>query len=326
MKPEFMKHLACPVCGGAFQLSDATVGPVAGEILSGVLSCRCRTWPIRGYIPRFCDQDYAENFGLQWNLFRRTQLDRAAQDNSESRFASEIGFRLEDVAGRLVLDAGCGMGRFADVVARWGGTVVGIDLSAAIEAAFDNIGARPNVHLVQADIGKLPFEPGTFDYVYSIGVLHHTPDPPGFFRRLVPLLKPGGRIAVCVYSREVGRIALLKRVGYRALLGRLPKPALLAVSRACGALGYRLAHVPLLRTLVGLLPAVVYPDKPKEWSELDTFDWLSPTYEFRYTRPEVRRWFEEAGLIDIRVTDGIPGWVCVTGTAPAATYRRAAGL
>jgi SAM-dependent methyltransferase len=217
----------------------------------------------------------------------------------------------------MVLDAGCGMGRFADVVSRWGGTVVGIDLSTAVEAAYENIGRRPNVHLLQADISQLPFPEGTFEYIYSIGVLHHTPDPPYFFSRLVPLLKPGGIIAVCVYSREVGRMALAKRHGYRAVFRALPQSMLLPLSRWFGSVGYRLAHTAILRHIVGLLPAVVYPDQPQEWSELDTFDWLSPTYEFRYTRKEVSGWFRQAGLHDVRVTDNTPGWVCVTGSAPS---------
>jgi|SRR5579884_1946799 len=323
MKVDLLKLLQCPTCRGSFQLEEPVVERENREVRSGALRCQCTRYPIHRYIPRFAGDHYAANFGMQWNLFRRTQLDGLGTDNSEARFAIELGFRPTDIEGRLILDAGCGMGRFADVVARWGGTVVGIDLSSAVEAADANIGRRPNVHLLQADIGQLPFSIGTFDYIYSIGVLHHTPNPPQFFRRLVPLLKPGGTIGVCVYSREVGRLALLKRHGYRAVLRWLPPPILLRLSRLFGALGYRLARTPILRHMVGLLPAVVYPDKPQEWSELDTFDWLSPAYEFRYTKKEVRDWFQQAGLRDVRVADGIPGWVCVTGSAASVGLTRA---
>jgi SAM-dependent methyltransferase len=324
MKIDLLKILKCPTCLGPLQVEAPVEEGNDGEIRTGNLRCRCGAYPIDNYVPRFAGDRYATNFGMQWNLFRRTQLDRLAQDNSEARFASEIGFRLEEVVGRTVLDAGCGMGRFADVVSRWGGTVVGIDLSTAVEAAYDNIGRRPNVHLLQADISQLPFPDGTFDYIYSIGVLHHTPDPPHFFSRLVPLLKPGGIIGVCVYSREIGRLALAKRHGYRTMFRSLPQSTLLSLSRWFGAVGYRLAHTAILRHIVGLLPAVVYPDKPQEWSELDTFDWLSPAYEFRYTREEVTGWFRQAGLHHVRVTDNTPGWACVTGSSAPMSLKTAA--
>src|SRR6476660_3464305 len=173
MKTDLVKILKCPTCLSPLQAEASEVERIDEEIRTGNLRCACGAYPIDNYVPRFAGDRYATNFGRQWNLFRRTQLDRLAQDNSETRFASEIGFRLQEVAGRMVLDAGCGMGRFADVVSRWGGTVVGIDLSTAVEAAYENIGRRPNVHLLQADISQLPFPEGTFEYIYSIGVLHH---------------------------------------------------------------------------------------------------------------------------------------------------------
>jgi len=73
------------------------------------------------------------------------------------------------------LDVGCGMGRFAEVVTRWGARVVGIDLSVAAKVAVKNLADREFVGF-QADVFALPFAPETFDCIYSMGVLHHTPD------------------------------------------------------------------------------------------------------------------------------------------------------
>src|SRR5208337_3717658 len=69
----------------------------------------------------------------------------------------------------------CGMGRFADVATRWGAHVVGIDLSLAAEVAARNLAGR-KATILQADVFHLPFVPESFDFIYSIGVLHHTPD------------------------------------------------------------------------------------------------------------------------------------------------------
>ena len=71
--------------------------------------------------------------------------------------------------------------------------MVGVDISEAIESTRVNTQGMPNVHLVQADVYHLPFRPGVFDFAYSIGVLHHLPEPEKAFQCVVPLVKPGGR-------------------------------------------------------------------------------------------------------------------------------------
>jgi SAM-dependent methyltransferase len=94
------------------------------------------------------------------------------------------------------------MGRFLEVVSKEpSATIAGFDLTLAVESAYANIGARPNVHIVPADIMKPPFRQGSFDVVFSIGVLHHTSNPKAAFGKLVPLLKREGQIAIWVYSK-----------------------------------------------------------------------------------------------------------------------------
>jgi len=102
MKTDLVKILKCPTCLSPLQAEASEVERIDEEIRTGNLRCACGAYPIDNYVPRFAGDRYATNFGRQWNLFRRTQLDRLAQDNSETRFASEIGFRLQEVAGRMV--------------------------------------------------------------------------------------------------------------------------------------------------------------------------------------------------------------------------------
>jgi len=132
--------------------------------------------------------------------------------------------------GKLVLDAGCGIGRHAFFAARYGAKdVVAMDLSAAVETAFRNIGRLPNAHVIQADILAPPFAraagKGAFDFIYSIGVLHHLPDPEAGFRSLVRCLRPGGTFFGWVYGYENN--ALVHRVidpVRRRVTSRLPPP------------------------------------------------------------------------------------------------------
>src|SRR5262249_33072470 len=104
--------------------------------------------------------------------------------------------------GRLVLDAGCGMGKFLYYAGQWGAKdVIGVDLSPSVELAFRWTREMPNTHVIQGDIYRLPLHKG-FDFVYSIGVLHHLPDPEGGFHQLVRHLRRGGKILSWVYGRE----------------------------------------------------------------------------------------------------------------------------
>src|SRR5262245_1467557 len=155
-------------------------------------------------IPRFVSSDfYVDSFSFEWNVHKHTQLDSHRQDQSSTDMLQQkTGLTPEQVRGKLVLDAGVGAGRFSDTLLRWGARVVAVDLSYAVEAAHENFGHRPEALICQADIGRLPFRPGTFDYIISIGVLHHTPDTRKYFDGLPKLLKPGGEIAIWVYPNQ----------------------------------------------------------------------------------------------------------------------------
>src|SRR5258708_6667660 len=143
----------------------------------GLVCSTCgRKYPTLNDVIRFVgEQEYAGSFGFQWKLYARTQLDDESSQRSERAFRRRTGFSPEEIKGKLVLDVGCGMGRFADVATRWGARVVGIDLSLASEVAAKNLSGREAV-ILQADVFRLPFASGSFDYIYSIGVLHHTPN------------------------------------------------------------------------------------------------------------------------------------------------------
>ena len=160
--------------------------------------CAAKFPLVRGVIRFVEGQQYAGSFGWQWRRYSETQLDPVGSSSDED-FRKRTGLDPQELRGKLVLDVGCGMGRFAEVATRWGAQVVGIDLSDACEVAAQNLANRDFVAF-QADVLQLPFAPETFDYIYSIGVLHHTPDCEKSFKSLPQYLKPGGTIAVWLYS------------------------------------------------------------------------------------------------------------------------------
>ena len=140
---------------------------------------------------------YAASFGRQWNRY-----DVMRPDEDEATFLVKTGVAAGELAGKLVLDAGCGGGRYAHLVGGRGARVIGVDLSAAVEKAAALCHDLPDVAIVQADLLDLPLAEGCFDLVYSIGVLHHTPDPRRAFAQIARRVKPGGRLAVWLYRRN----------------------------------------------------------------------------------------------------------------------------
>ncbi len=270
MKPDFVEMLVCPKCHRSLRPPG---GPDPGaDIQSGELKCtEGHTFPIVGGIPRFVDSElYVQNFGFEWNVHADTQLDNSASDESERTFRSKTGFTPELLRGKRVLG--------------------------------------PNVHIAQANVFELPFEDGTFDFIFSIGVLHHTPNTKAAFDNLPKLLRDKGKIAIWLYT-SYGGIQWRFSDLYRRVTPRLPQRVLHTVSYASVPL-YYVYKVPILGFFLRwVLPVSNHPKR--QWRVLDTFDWYSPRYQWKHTYEEVFPWFEEHGLTDIRVL-GVP--VAVQGT------------
>jgi len=281
--------LTCPGCGA---------GPLDRRGAGWTCPQCAVEYPVVDSVARFVSSEhYVGSFGYQWNTFAKSQLDSANKTTrSRDTFEEKTGWPLESLRGLRVLDAGCGMGRFAEVAAEAGADVHAVDLSSAVDAAARNLGHRSTLSFYQADIMNLPFADGTFDAIYSLGVLHHTTNTRRAFLSLIRLLKPGGRIAIWVYSTKL-RLMFGGEL-LRTFTPRLPKPLLLNACRVAVPL-YHVHRIPLLGIVTtALLPTSLNPDP--EWRWLDTFDWYSPTYQWKHTYVEVEGWFREAGLTEIR--------------------------
>ncbi len=247
-------------------------------------------WPVEGGIPRFVASEHLESFGRQWNRY-----EVAHDDEDRATFQAKTGLRLDELMGLRVLDAGCGGGRYCKVAGEAGATVFGADHTTAVEKAAKLCSHLPNVHFVQADLKRLPFEPGSFDFVFSIGVMHHDARTRAVFDPVARMVRPGGRLAVWLYRRNQWwqeRInSAVRRRTVRMRPDRLEK-----VCRAGAALG----AVPVLnRTLNKIVNFSAHPDAENRLC--DTFDWYAPAYQHHHTVEEMLNWFREAGFEDLRV-------------------------
>jgi len=315
MKMELMEILRCPRTGERLDLVEPQFSD--DRVKSGrLVSQKSRhSYPVRDFIPRFApESNYADNFGMQWNAFRLTQLDSySGQPISAERFWKSTGWQPEQLAGQWVLDAGCGAGRFAEIALQAGAKVVALDYSNAVDACYANLKQYPGLNVVQGDIYALPFSQGIFPYLYSVGVLMCTPSVRQAFAALPPMLASRGQLCVDFYGLGWGTLfhakwafrPLTRRMQPKKLFGILQAsvPVLLPVSQFLGA-------VPVLgRSLKRLIPVAnytgVYPlnaGQLKDWALLDTFDMLAPRYDHpQPTAGRLRRWLEAAGLAEVEV-------------------------
>jgi SAM-dependent methyltransferase len=246
-------------------------------------------YPVIGGIPRFVSQEHLASFGRQWNRY-----DVAHDDEDRATFQAKTGVSLAELRGLKVLDAGCGGGRYCKVAAEAGASVFGADHSTAVEKAAIVCRGFPNVRVVQADLKQLPFAAESFDFVFSIGVMHHDADTRAVFDAVARMVRPGGRLAVWLYRRnqwwqEVVNQALRRRTT------RMNPDRLEAWCRW----GAWLGGIPLVnKTLNKIVNFSAHPDPVNRLC--DTFDWYAPEYQHHHTVDELRSWFQAAGFDQLR--------------------------
>ena len=320
MHPQFIDLLCCP-------RSRAPLSPEVhesranGMVTSGALVAPDGTrYPIVRGIPRFVDaQHYAASFGYEWTRWPRVQFEsenvgRPMAGHTKHMWHAITRATAEQVRGKTIIEFGCGPGRFLDIVRSLGGRAVGIDLSQAVEVARQNFAHDPDVLVVQGDILNPPIRTATMDGAYSIGVLHHTPDPQSGLQALARTVRRGGWVACCVYQKDTFYDWPSVR-RFRWVHNRVCKPLL--GYRAALLYSYASAYViePLLRRfqhIRGVRRALVYVERnwivtlhmpDAHWRLLDIFDAITPEIATTHTWDEVRAWMQAAGCAAITKSD-----------------------
>jgi SAM-dependent methyltransferase len=291
------------------------------------------SFPVLNGVPRICAPDnYTESFGKQWNAYPLTQIDQPSQGQllSEARFFQTTQWQPGSLQGQNVLEVGSGAGRFTRVVLQFTeANLWSVDYSSAVEANYKtNQSLAPNrLHLFQASIYEMPFADGSFDKVFCLGVLQHTPDFESSVRALVAKAKIGGEIVVDFYpikgfwtkihAKYLLR-PLTKRMSHEKLLKLIDRNAdrLIGMSRFLDKPGLRALRrfVPVCDIDKVAPVGIPYPHL-REWVVLDTFDMFSPAYDNPQRLEDVAEMFRRSGA---RVT--FAGFVDV-GTASAAVVR-----
>lgn len=295
--------------------------PVSLEGGGTALAAGTRTFPVRQGVVRVREDDgYNASFALQWNKFRTNQLDQVNGTSLTLKRFAETDWELKAMAGELVLEAGCGAGRFTRLIGETGARLVSFDFSSAVDASAENNAQLENVAFLQCDIFDMPFEKEKFDRVFCHGVLQHTPDPEGAFHELAKMLRPGGRISVDVYLKDRTIQTWKSKYIWRPITTRMDKEKLLRFLEKFIPLWLPvdtvIKRIPIVgRYLGAIVPCwnYFYTDLSREqkvqWAIMDTFDALSPAFDKPASVRDVKRWFREAGLNEVIVRKGGNGVV-----------------
>ncbi|MGR3173287.1 MAG: methyltransferase domain-containing protein [Candidatus Scalindua sp.] len=323
MKERLIQFLVCPECSEELELSSPCRIDCNGEIREGQIECKlCRSkFPIRNYIPRFVSStNYTSSFGFQWNKHARTQIDSFnGLTLSHDRFYKETNWE-EKLDSEIILEAGCGAGRFTSIALKTGAEVFSFDYSNAVDACLENNGLANNLHVIQADIYHIPLKKNLFDKIFCFGVLQHCPDTKEAFLSLVPHMKSGGELVIDVYGKstrwKLWRMKykirpLTTKLNYRFLYNilRISIPLILPLkiwlskctNRTLSKVG---EAIPVLNYM-GIYP--LSRRQLLDWSILDTFDMLSAKYDNPQTIEAVEEWFANAGLVKYQVGYGPNG-------------------
>ena len=332
MRESLLEWLLCPVCGNEFQLD--TFCCKENEITEGRLHCLCgQKFPIIAGVPRLVFnglreellQLYPDFFNRNSEMFdSKEKLDKTDLDESKKATMNRFGYEwlhfhdyncdnfaafvsplpVDFFKGKIGLDIGCGAGRHALQASQSGAEILAIDISQAVDAAQHNNRANNRVHIIQADVYNLPVKTGIFDFIYSIGVLHHLPEPEKGYRTLIPFLRKGGALFIWLYAFSLRKIALEI---LRAVAQRLSNNNIRRMAFICNMIDYGI-FINMYR-LLAILPVVGIsierhtPLRVKEYANYgfsvgytDWFDRLSAPITNYYRENEMQAWLNHSGL------------------------------
>ena len=279
----------------------------------GKLVCENTIINIVGNIPRFVlSGSYATLFGDQWKVYKKTQLDSyTGVPISTNRINRCLGDLKDKLEGKIVLEAGCGAGRFTEVLLKKGAFLVSSDLSSAVEVDAENFPVSDHHQVIQADINDMPYADGVFDLVICLGVIQHTPNPEETISNLYKLVKKGGTLVIDHYAftrSHILRLAPLYRMALKNKPSSVTIPATQRYIKKFLPLHKRFASNKLMSVLLNRISPVVsyyhaFPEfsdqQQEEWALLDTHDSLTDWHKHFRDKKQISKTLADLGAIDI---------------------------
>lgn len=327
MRKTLLPLLCCPDCRAPLSFEPFGAPDGSGAIQSGAFVCTsCKNFfPLIESVPRFLPnalsshsdfldkyqneisafakktgakleigtlsklkKDTMRNFGSEWETWGQFGWgDGQTKESARRMFDYKVLFKEDEIKGKRVLDAGCGNGRYSKIALDYGAEVVGVDLSHAVDVTQKNLGGNEKMHIVQADLFKLPFKEKVFDFIFSNGVLMHTGDAKRAFLSIVPLLTDMGKITVHLYHKG-NFIYEIVDGSLRAITTRLPLSVMYQLSKIGAWMASLIPRSFLDRVINYFVRFEPHPHY--------IFDWYTAPIATHHTYKEVYGWLTETNL------------------------------
>ena len=262
------------------------------------------------------DMETVDSFGAEWSKFNNFS-------EKEINLAGDQYFDIvspDIYSGKSVLDVGCGTGRWSKYLASKVRILEAIDPSDAVISAAKLLQNEKNIRISKASVNGIPFPDNSFDFVFSLGVLHHIPDTQNAMYECVKKVKSGGYFLVYLYYDFDNRGKFYKLLFLASNLIRrvvciLPSTLKKA---ACDLLAL-LVYLPIISIskfllLIGVkkiikhIPLSYYADKSINIIRNDSLDRFGTPLEQRYSQKEIYQMMSSCGLNDIIFSKNEPFW------------------
>ncbi len=329
MKERLLDWLRCPICSSDLSIKDASTAS-DGEIETGRLVCsEGHAFPIDAGVPsllreselrggnsaeRSASAEISESFSEEWNEFNpELRTWHETVEDRQALFLQEVACTKDELAGKVVFDAGCGNGSHSNGISGLGCDVVAMDVSESVYAAARHYRKHGTgrTHFLRGDLSSVPLKEHSMDVVYSSGVLHHNPSTLEALKSIAATIAAPGRIYIWLYHMEPGSQFWLQ-LKLRAFLSVFPMNVRKSFVKVWCVQSMARQH---LRTLLRR-----NDEKDRlTWQErlIDLYDIYTPAYRWMHTQEEVGTWYRDLGLEGIETTEVRDWGFGMVGLRPA---------
>ena len=267
------------------------------------------------------DKETVKSFGEEWikfSSFDETEIERMGNEYFDILDHASVN------TNSYVLDVGCGTGRWSYYLSPKVKFIEAIDPSDAVFSAANLTSAQPNIRVTKAGVDNIPFADNSFDFIFSLGVLHHIPDTPMAIKKIYEKIKPGGYFLVYLYYNLDNRGRVYKAIfrlsnSIREIISGMPK----SLKQLLAEIISFTVYVPLVflarickamfptREWYKKIPLSYYINKSLTIIRNDSLDRFGTPLEKRFSRVEIERMLYDAGFSDIVFSERTPFWHCI---------------
>ncbi len=267
------------------------------------------------------DKNVVKSFGEEWTYFQQDRISEKEELNLFNNYFYNFPFKKLN-SKSVGFDLGCGSGRWSKYIANKIDKIICIDASKdSIKIAKKNLSKFKNCEFYVASVDEMPIKDNSMDFGFSLGVLHHLPDPFEGIKSCIAKLKPGAPFLVYLYYNLENRPIWYKIIWkatdvIRIITSALPKKGKYIFAFLVAIFVYfPLTKVSYILNKLGissnLIPLSFYKNYSFYVMFTDAYDRFGTSLEHRYSKSEMQNLLKKSGLEKIVFNDHAPFWCAI---------------